>query len=160
MREHNYDFESISMFRRSIGTHDMISEWDERPFYLHYKNTIACIGSGHFCATYNRRVVNHIPMKYSSSDINNAEREYLDLPVEDGGFLRLSTARGYVYHMGNVAEEWMYKIMDNNQSNNHSIVHLSLNEGYLLKYHLLRKLFTKILRNHRIKPIKVKWFGK
>jgi hypothetical protein len=84
-REKNHDFESIKLFRESTGTSHMMTAWDEKPFYLYYKDVVASLGSGHFCATYSRKVVAHIPMHYSGSDINNAELQYLDLPLKLNG---------------------------------------------------------------------------
>lgn len=158
-RENNHDFESIRLFRESIGTSNMLSEWDECPFYLRYKDITACLGSGHFCATYSRYLVEHIPMHHSSHDINNAELNYLDLPVENGGFLRLSTAKGYVYHMGNVAEDWMYSVAQKNNKLGQETL-FNLQKGYLSASPILRRVITKALRNHRTKRIKTKWFGK
>jgi hypothetical protein len=114
IRSANLDKESTLAFRKSIGMGDVLNDIDLHPFYLEYKGERACMGAGHFCATYNRNMVSYIPTRSSGSNINNAEHDFLDAPVEQGGFLRLSTVTGYVYHMGNVPEAWMSAIIEQN----------------------------------------------
>jgi hypothetical protein len=69
---------------------------------------LALIGSGHFCATYRNEIRNFIPESLPDGPWTNEwEREFLDLPIQAGGYMRLATSEGYVYHMGNSFEPWM-----------------------------------------------------
>jgi hypothetical protein len=110
----NEDLESILEFKKSIGMGNELNEIEQKPYYLKFKGELACIGASHFCATYNRNLMPFIPLKKSGPYINNAEKDFLDAPVENGGFLRLSTTKGYVYHIGNVPEEWMNTVIESN----------------------------------------------
>lgn len=154
IRSANKDLESTLAFRKSIGMGDIPDETDRHPFYLEYKGQLACIGAGHFCATYNRNVVNAIPNRSSGRSINNAELEFLDAPVERGGFLRLSTVTGYVYHIGNVPEAWMNGIIEQNNGYTAQPLKVTIDEGIKLPLKL-NKWVAKFLSSPRFKKFKL-----
>lgn len=155
IQDTNQDEESIRLFKLSIGTGSTLTPTEQRPLYLNYKNQIACLGSGHFCATYNRNVVSFIPAESSGVNIVNAEKDFLDAPVEKGGFLRLSTAKGYVYHMGNVPESWMEDIITANKNYNEQSVQITLTNGFKLPFRL-NTVIIKLFSSPRLKKIKLK----
>lgn len=155
----NQDRDSIIAFRKSIGTSDQLTEIEEHPFYLFYKDIVACFGCGHFCATYSKEVIPYLPMNYSGPQITNAELHFLDLPVEHNGFLRLATAKGYVYHMGNVAEPWMYDVLKSNEGFTENTIRIQLTKGYPVKGNLWYKAIGKLLGSSKSKKLKTKLYN-
>ena len=70
----------------------------------------AVMGAGHFVATIRREVFDKGTNSPAFLKImGGIESKFIDKPNEDLGFLRLSTMSNYAYHLGNVAENWMYE---------------------------------------------------
>ena len=70
--------------------------------------TSALIGAGHFVATYKGVVFNNLKERFSKYSLGgNSEEFLLDKPATELGFYRLSTSNSYVFHLGNVVEDWM-----------------------------------------------------
>lgn len=153
-RESNKDEESLRLFKQSIGTGNQLTDIEKHPIYLTYKNKKACLGAGHFCATYNRNIIPYIPLTSSGLNINNAEKDYLDKPVEQGGFLRLSTVTGYVYHMGNVPEAWMNGVIAQNNGYTEQPLKLVIDKGIKLPLKS-NKWIAKIISSPRFKKFKL-----
>lgn len=65
----------------------------------------AVIGTGHYTCSYRKEVFSMIP-KYAESLLGD-ETYFIDKPVMDKGFWRLTTNGNYTYHLGNVIENWM-----------------------------------------------------
>lgn len=104
------DPESIQIFKQSIGAPDTLNDLERRPFALVRRGCTAIIGAGHFCGTFSKAVIPFLPIESAGRSFLGAEKNALDEPVARGGFLRLATSHGWVYHMGNRPEEWMNKI--------------------------------------------------
>jgi hypothetical protein len=155
----NLDKDVLLTFRASIGAGDQLTEVEKYPYYLLYKDITAGIGCGHFCATYSKEVIPHLPMSYSGSQFDNAELHYLDLPVEKNGFLRLSTAKGYIYHMGNVAEPWMYNVLKSNEGFKEVVTKIQLSKGYPVRKNILYKFIGKFLGSTKSKRFKIKLYN-
>ena len=86
--------------------------------YLTISNhaTKAVIGCGHFVATFRAEVFEHAPASICKAKIvGGSENKYLDFPNDNGGFLRLATLDNYAYHLGNVKEDWMQAILDDDR---------------------------------------------
>jgi hypothetical protein len=148
----NQDKESLQFFKKSIGSVEELTKIENNPLYLSKnKKTLACIGSGHFCATYSRFVIPYIPNYKSGNQFDNAEKFFLDAPVEKAGLMRLSTTKGMVYHMGNKVENWMYEVQNNNINFKESTYEINLNKGYFSKMPFLRKIFKYILNSARVR---------
>ncbi|WPR77813.1 glycosyltransferase family A protein [Algoriphagus sp. NG3] len=66
------------------------------------------MGCGHFVATYRREVFSFAP-NFPARDFlsTRSDNDYLDMPNDQGGFLRMATLNNYGYHLGNVHEPWM-----------------------------------------------------
>ncbi|WP_057935990.1 glycosyltransferase family A protein [Algoriphagus resistens] len=66
------------------------------------------MGCGHFVATYRRDVFSFAP-NFPARDFlsTRSDNDYLDMPNDKGGFLRMATLNNYGYHLGNVHEPWM-----------------------------------------------------
>jgi hypothetical protein len=119
-------------------------------------NTIAIVGCGHFVATYNKDVFNQSPEKYTGLlYASKADKEYLDIPVDKGGFWRLATQKNFAFHMGNHWEDWM-------TLNDENLI-FETNHRYKLKrksnlkinsllFFVRRLIVSRVLLSKRIKP--------
>lgn len=98
----------LDRFAYSIGWPDLFG-FDDRQsqMVVRRKEAMACVGSGHFVCTIRKEVIAAMPDKSVLTGIGG-EEEFLDRPPDALGFWRLSTARAYAYHMGNVPDPWMY----------------------------------------------------
>lgn len=106
--------ESMIAFAKSIGNENLF-----KPVHLEKNLTIksntieALIGAGHFVATYKGVGFNKLQQRFSKFSLGgNSEEFLLDKPATDLGLWRLSTQNNYVYHLGNVKENWMQEAFD------------------------------------------------
>lgn len=83
---------------------------------IHYKKYLVVdngrakgvMGCGHFVATYRREVFSFAPNSPARDFLSTrSDNDYLDMPNDVGGFLRMATLNNYGYHLGNVHEPWM-----------------------------------------------------
>lgn len=155
------DRDALIKLKYSLGQDAEFSEIEQEPIGIKYNGVKAIIGSGHFCATYHKAVIPFIPNYSSGNQFLNAEELFLDKPVEDAGLMRLATNFGWVYHIGNVPENWMQEVVDENIKNNKKIepnttledinVH-SLKNNFFTK----KKILYKIIRSTRFKDVAFK----
>ena len=143
------DQKSIYLFNKSIGVDRELLEIEKHPFAISIRGCKAVIGSGHFCATYNRNVVNYIPRTSSGVHFKGAEKEFLDKPVQDGGFLRLATNKGWVFHMGNSVEYWMNEVAEQNKKSTEEPREIYISRGYRFSP-FFKKILIKILSSKRL----------
>jgi len=103
--------EALSMFGKSLGWKWLVSEFKDVIGTIKNKNNkIAVLGCSHVVATYKNEVFKGIPNTNAKFKLEGiCEYEYTDLPVLKRGGYRLSTYDNYAYHLGNVAEPWMYE---------------------------------------------------
>lgn len=99
---------AMKHFAESIGNPNFYNKFQLEKYLCIERNGIkAVIGAGHFVATYNSEVFKNIKSSYSNYKMGSEIRNFLDKPVMDKGFWRLSTTDNYAYHMGNIFEDWM-----------------------------------------------------
>lgn len=68
----------------------------------------AYVGASHAQFLTSREVIAQLPHRRFGLALNSTEDEVLDRAIEDAGWLRLSTDRPFIYHIGNViSEEWL-----------------------------------------------------
>lgn len=155
----NSDLDAVKKFKESTTGFTEFSGIEERPLGISYNGVEAIIGAGHFCATYNRVILNNIPSQSSGVEFAGAEVLFLDKPVEETGMLRLATSKGWVYHMGNVAESWMYEV---SASNKRDILHDNSkqldkysfnNKGLGYKPKIINKIIHSILNSTKFKNL-------
>jgi hypothetical protein len=108
------DPEGMIMFDKSLGNNESLLKDVHLKRYLTISNTsksnLAVMGGGHFVATLKRVVLDEGNNKPAAIKIvGGVESVYIDKPNEYLGFLRVATTASYVFHMGNVFEEWMTK---------------------------------------------------
>jgi hypothetical protein len=103
------DTSALKMFANSIGDNLFYNE-------VHFNKQLtissgiskAIVGAGHFVGTYRGSVFNKLQCRYASYSLGgNSESLFLDKPVSNLGYWRLSTEINYTCHMGNVIEPWM-----------------------------------------------------
>lgn len=146
------DTESIIKFKLSIGRPIALSEFEKKPFAIERNNVEAIIGAGHFCVTYNRNVFKFIPEGSSGAEFDGAEKMFLDKPVFDGGFLSLATIKGWVFHMGNTPEKWMYEVLQGNSNFISSFTEgIFVQNGIKFKLNVFKKIIVKLLRSNKRK---------
>ena len=110
---------AMMMFAKSIGNEDFYNATHlKKVLTITNKNISAVIGAGHFVATYRGSVFDFLNNRYSTFSLGGtSEALFLDKPVNDFGYWRLSTYDNYTYHMGNVKENWMQTIFENINDN-------------------------------------------
>lgn len=115
-------------------------------------NTKAVIGASHFVSTYKNILFNHDFKKYSGYVLGGeSENEFLDKPVVEKGYWRLSTADNYTYHMGNTLENWMITKMNSlfEEQNEFNSFTINTTKSSKISNFIRVNLFNKIL----IKPV-------
>ena len=94
-------------FYRSVG-------WDLKKDHFYFESilgikksgVLACVGSGHFVATYRKELFDQI-QRYLPYKLGGTSEKYLDGAAMNHGLWKLTTNENYAYHMGNVWEDWM-----------------------------------------------------
>ncbi|MDR6762536.1 hypothetical protein J2Y38_002747 [Flavobacterium sp. 2755] len=105
---------ALQYFANSIGNPEFYKNTHlEKYLTLSNGNLKAVIGAGHFVATYRSDVFSNLGVLFSDYSLGgNSEDEILDKTVVRNGLWRLSTEDNFVYHMGNVEEEWMLQKLE------------------------------------------------
>lgn len=77
----------------------------------------AVISSGHQVLTIDRDILfTTTPSNPSLTLVGNlSEHNYVDVPIDKAGKLRLSTYHNYAFHMGNKLESWMVEVQEGNR---------------------------------------------
>jgi hypothetical protein len=100
------DPDSLNQFNESIGRSPLSVSRISKQMTLTRNGKTAVVGAGHFVATYRSSVFKFAPNEPCEFKMGGAsEANYLDSPVNDAGYLRLSTQRGFVRHLGNTLSE-------------------------------------------------------
>lgn len=118
----------------------------------------AVIGSGHQVLSVDRDILfTTTPSNPSLTLVGNlSEHNYVDVPIDKAGKLRLSTYNNYAFHMGNKLESWMVEIQKNNAENvgdkevgcvivspSPDLFNTKIrNKWYVLKKMFLKKMFS------------------
>ena len=157
----NKDLDAVKLFKESTVGFTAFETMEKKPLGISYNGVEAIIGAGHFCATYNRQVVQHIPHHSSGNEFYGAESLFLDKPVEDAGLLRLATSKGFVYHIGNAIEHWMNDIVQYNQQtpNQASVTveqHVQNSKGFAFRLKFANSIIGKIISSARFKNMAFK----
>lgn len=164
-----------NLFSRKLKFHPVKNPLDMEKFYesinweknynkdyLKYTMTVfskadvkALVGSGHAIATYKRELFdNNLP--FSEYLLGGNSMSYLDQPVVEKGYWRLTTEDNYAYHMGNIFESWMEEInfSSKNRAEEIKFPELTFKPRGKIQYFLKNKLFPKLFKFSFFK----KWF--
>ncbi|MGV8947232.1 MAG: glycosyltransferase family A protein [Lutibacter sp.] len=103
------DPNALKMFANSIGNDLFYNEVHlNKQLTISSKMARAVVGAGHFVATYRGCIFDELQARYTLHALGgSSESSFLDKPVADLGYWRLSTEVNYTAHLGNVIESWM-----------------------------------------------------
>ena len=106
--------EDLDAFAHSVGNPDFFkAKRRNMQVILRRDGETAVVGGRHFVFTMRREVLAGVPPVPALSAISpESDKNWFALPPDRLGFWRLSPARGYVYHLGNVTEPWMYEELE------------------------------------------------
>ncbi|CAM4306397.1 glycosyltransferase [Flavobacterium terrigena] len=79
-------------------------------------NCKALIGSGHYVATYKKVIFTEMPT-FIGFKMGGTSEAFLDKIPLKYGLWRLTTAKNFAFHMGNVFEDWMSEIKSTTATN-------------------------------------------
>jgi hypothetical protein len=106
-------YDDLAHFHLSTGKNsDFTNKMLDSKIYCVGKKGNYIIGAGHFCCTIRKdQTLKFVPGIQSDNLVSGgSESFYLDIPFDKTGLWRLSSAKAYVWHMGNVLEEeWTNK---------------------------------------------------
>lgn len=155
--------DALQMFGHSVGDIDFYNKIQlEKYLTVSNGKTEAVVGAGHFVTTFRREVFDTIENSYASYKLGgDSESKFLDIPVVEKGFWRLSTADNYAYHMGNVLEDWMQvefdKLKINKTESNFELK--KTKSGTLFSNFVKNKLFAKLILNKKVMRYFLIWKG-
>jgi hypothetical protein len=109
------NFEDYNLYLKSINwkvEQDRNLKWP----VAEQNGVMAILGSGHQIMTLNKLIFHTaVPVDPSLTLVGNkSEFTYCDEPIDIAGGMRLATYNNYAYHMGNIVEDWMLVIQENN----------------------------------------------
>lgn len=112
--------EAMLMFYKSVGNEEgFVNIKDKRIFVLNHNNIKACVGCGHYVATYKSDVFESIK-KNSQYKMSKGLRSHIDDKFLKKGYWRLNTHDNFAHHMGNNDEKWMFDTLNKLESENHN----------------------------------------
>lgn len=151
------NFDSYNRFMESINWEKETNPKLKWPV-IEYKNQKAIMGSSHQILTIKRDLLfTTVPTEPSLILVgNNSEFEYVDLPIDISGRMRLSTYHNFAFHMGNKVENWMTDIQTSNLSqpkSTNTVQNFAVNSNnspepywFRLKGRIVKKLFKLIYK--------------
>ena len=152
---HNYN-----KFLESINWEKETDENNKCPV-IENNDVKAIIGSAHQVLTINRDILFTTSPSNPSLTLvgGNSEHNYVDVPIDKSGKLRLATFNNFAYHMGNEIEDWMLEIVNNNAEKDilktsphfpetsYDLFHSNArNKIYNLRKIIVKKLFSILYR--------------
>ena len=149
---------ALALFYKSIG-------WDEtyNKDFLEYglgiedKEVNVLLGSGHFVATYKKQQFETVK-SYLGYKLGGNSETYLDSAALDLDYWRVTTQENYAFHMGNVMEDWMFKVTINDSDKDVIISGFSQRQKInRLSYFIKNKLFYKLILSKRFSKLFYSW---
>lgn len=142
-------------FYTSIGrAEDFDKVIDKRNLTLTNNDITACVGSGHYVATYKGHLFDNI-QKFSTYKLGGDIEFQIDKLLLDKGYWRLTTHDNYAFHMGNFKEPWMQEELKK-LSKSDITKDVSFNESRnvsQIEYFLIHKVFYKVITNRTLRKL-------
>ncbi|MDQ6472085.1 glycosyltransferase family A protein [Flavobacterium sp. LHD-80] len=151
------NFKNFNKFLSSINW-DLDTDKNLKWPVVEHNKIKAIIGSAHQVLTIDRDILFTTSPSNPSLTLvgGNSEHNYVDVPIDKSGKLRLATFNNYAFHIGNKVEDWMIDIQQKNIENtltskskfnvpisSDDLFNSKLdNKVYGLKKKLLKKLFS------------------
>jgi len=109
------NFENYNKFLSSINW-DLETDKNKCWPVVERNGIKAIIGSAHQVLTIDRDVLFTTSPSNPSLTLvgGNSEHNYVDVPIDKAGKLRLATFNNFAFHIGNTLEDWMIDINENN----------------------------------------------
>lgn len=148
------DPKSFELFEKGTNNPNIFQDrkhkWKEKQYYLEKSGIKACVGSGHFVATY-KNVFKSFPDLKPEHVFRVGDVElFLDVQFDKLGYYRLSSLKANVYHLGNTIPDWIKKI--NIKQKEISILiqkPIKLPSQFKGKYYF-KKLLFKFLKKYKL----------
>ena len=148
------DPKSFTLFEKGTNNPKIFQgrkhKWKEKQYYIDNNKVKACVGCGHFVATY-KNVFNKIPLLkpefvFKSGD----EDEFLDMQFDKLGYFRVSTIIAYGYHLGTTVPSWVteYEFNLNNQAYINQIELKKIKKSKV--NYIIKRLIFKILKKYKL----------
>ncbi|ESU23921.1 hypothetical protein FSS13T_22290 [Flavobacterium saliperosum S13] len=113
---------AMKEFAISVGTPELFNSSHLDKYLTLSSNTVkVVVGSGHFVATYNRRIFDRNIENHSIFKMGSELSKFLDIKALKLDLWRLSTEENFAFHMGNVKEEWMTATLQGLHDNKESV---------------------------------------
>lgn len=104
------DKEDLYLFEKSVNSKIFTKkiDWFKKQFYLEKRQYKVCIGAGHFVGTYKKEIFDKLSIKKPKFVFEDgAERNHLDIPIDQLGYSRVSLINTHAYHLGNTIPEFV-----------------------------------------------------
>nr|WP_315223133.1 glycosyltransferase family A protein [uncultured Flavobacterium sp.] len=110
------NFDSYNKFLTSINW-DLDEDKNIKWPVVENRGISAIVGSAHQVLTIDRDILFTTSPSNPSLTLvgGNSEHNYVDVPIDKAGKLRLSTIHNFAYHIGNTVEEWMLDVQSENK---------------------------------------------
>lgn len=154
--------ENLENYNKFLSSINWENETDKNKKWpvLESKGVKAIIGSAHQVLTIDRDILFTVSPSNPSLTLvgGNSEHNYVDVPVDKSGRLRLATLNNYAFHIGNKLEDWMIKLQQANNNGNDVVLKNELSfsisndlfnskmsyELYHVKKRFIKKVFSLI----------------
>lgn len=151
------DEKAMLLFYKSVGNEEkFINEKNKNYFVLEKNNVKACVGCGHYVATY-KSAIFKVMHKSSQFKMAGDMKKHFDEKLLKFGLWRLNTLHNYAFHMGNNAEQWMFEKMNNLIPKNDFSFNFKVNSA-LKEISFPAHFFTYVLPSKWFKIIKFRRF--
>jgi hypothetical protein len=109
------NFENYNKFLSSINW-DLDTDKNKKWPVIESNGIKAIIGSAHQVLTIDRDILFMTSPSNPSLTLvgGNSEHNYVDVPIDKSGKLRMATYNNYAFHIGNELESWMIEVQGNN----------------------------------------------
>lgn len=147
----DYDLE---LFEEGINNPNLFQSknknWKAEQFYIEKNQTKVVVGSNHFASTYRKEVFNKMKFQKPLFVFPGGERTFLDIPIDELGYYRVSLTRAFAYHMGNLVKEELKTYQSSNATFN-SVVNQyekKTNAPFSIRYKI-KELVARTVRKLR-----------